>query len=114
MSGTRRSWGSCKKNEIIRLRLEELCQRGVLLEYTKAALLDMTKKVLEHITRRHAKIREGVKSVMGGKVLDYPAKTFYNKGLAKGEENARHSIMERLIADGFPPERAANIVGLAE
>ena len=46
----------------------------------------MLNKVLEHIAKKHAAVRKGVKSVMGGKVLDYEAKTIRNEGLEEGLE----------------------------
>ena len=44
----------------------------------------MSNKVLEHIAKKHAAVRKGVKSVMGGKVLDYEAKTIRNEGVEEG------------------------------
>ena len=41
-------------------------------------------KVLEHIAKRYAAVRKGVKSIMGGKVLDYEAKTIRNEGVEEG------------------------------
>ncbi len=35
----------------------------------------MSNKVLEHIAKEYDSVRKGVKSVMGGKVLEYEAKT---------------------------------------
>lgn len=68
----------------IRKRLEELQEAGVIDAYTKATLIDMSNKVLEGIARRYENVREGVKAVMGGKVLEYEAKTILRKGISEG------------------------------
>ena len=44
----------------------------------------MSNKVLEHIAAKHEKVREGVKSVMGGQVLDYEAKRIRNEAIEQG------------------------------
>ncbi len=66
--------------EYIKNKLEEFCNNSVIDEFTKCTIIDMANKVLEHIAENHAMIKEGVKSVMGGKVLDYEAKKIKNEG----------------------------------
>ncbi len=61
-------------------RLERLMETGKISEYTKCTIVDMSNKVLEHIAGKYENVREGVKSVMGGKVLDYEAKKIKNEG----------------------------------
>lgn len=56
----------------------------IISEYTKCTIMDMSNKVLEHIARKYENVREGVKSVMGGKVLDYEAKRIKNEGIVEG------------------------------
>lgn len=51
----------------------------------KRAIMDMSNKVLEHIATKYDNVREGVKSVMGGKILDYEAKTIFEEGRSQGE-----------------------------
>ena len=41
----------------------------------------MSNKVLEHKAVKYKSIREGVRSVMGGKVLEYEAKTIKREGI---------------------------------
>ena len=53
---------------------------GKINEYTKCTIVDMAGKVLEHIAQKYSNVREGVKSVMGGKVLEYEAKTIKLEG----------------------------------
>jgi hypothetical protein len=77
----------------IRDRLEELTLDGTINEYIKCTLLDMSKKVLDSIAAKYANVRKEVASVMGGKVLEYEAKTILQKGeeigRRKGEEIGR-------------------------
>ncbi len=65
-------------------RPEGLLDAGQISEYTKCTLIDMSNKVLEHIARKYENVREGVKSVMGGRVLDYEAKRIKNEGKLEG------------------------------
>ena len=48
----------------------------------------MSNKVLEHIAKEYDSVRKGVKSVMGGKILDYEAKDIL-EGRAEGREEGR-------------------------
>ena len=55
----------------------------------------MSNKVLEHIAAKYKSIKEGVKSVMGGKVLEYEAKTIKREGIKEGlEEGLKEGIKE--------------------
>ena len=40
-------------------------------------------KSLEHLAKKYSKVREGVGAIMGGKILDYPAKQALNQGRAE-------------------------------
>ncbi len=78
-------------------------------EYTKCMLVDMSNKVLEHLAQKHEKVREGVKSVMGGRVLDYEAKTIKKEGIKEGLQKGRcldrqEFILESLEETGSVPE----------
>ncbi len=63
-----------------------LLGQKAISEYTRCTLIDMSNKVLEHIAMKYNSVREGVKSVMGGRVLEYEAKTIRNEGIEKGIE----------------------------
>ena len=41
--------------------LEELCNNTVIDEFTKCTIIDMSNKVVEHLTGNHDKVKEGVK-----------------------------------------------------
>lgn len=70
-------------------------EKGTISEYTRCTIIDMSNKVLEHIAKKYHAVREGVKSVMGGKVLEYEAKTIKREGIKEGlEEGLKEGIKE--------------------
>ena len=42
-------------------------------------------------------VQEGIGDIMGGKVLEYEAKTIYNKGLDAGKQETNDATMEAII-----------------
>ena len=70
--------------EYIKNKLEELLNERVISEYTRCTIIDMSNKVLEHIAVKYNSVKEGVKAVMGGKVLEYEAKTIKREGIEEG------------------------------
>ena len=83
--------------EQIRNRLEDLLNQGEISEYTRCTLIDMSGKVLEHIAVKYSSVREGVKEVMGGKVLEYEAKKIKREGIQEGIEKG----IEKGIQEGI-------------
>ena len=73
----------------IRERLEIACQMGDLNRYAKAAILDMSRKVIEHLAVKYKNVAKGVSRTMGGKVLNYEAKDILNRGRAEGSREGR-------------------------
>ena len=65
-------------------RLEELCKAGEISEYEKLQLKNLSMEVIEAIAAKYDKVQEGIGDIMGGKVLEYEAKTIYNKGVDAG------------------------------
>lgn len=103
--------------EKIRYRLAKLCYNKSIDEYTKCTIMDMSSKVVEHIAQKYEKVREGVRSVMCGKVLEYEAKTIRNEGLSQGlsqgilegRSQGRLETCLELVRDGLlTTEEAAN------
>ena len=39
----------------------------------------MSKKVLEHLAIKYSNVKKEVGDIMGGKILDYPTKTFWRQ-----------------------------------
>lgn len=86
-----------KEYEMVREELEERLEQRVISEYVKCTIIDMSNRVLEHIARKYELVRKGVKEVMGGKVLDYEAKTILNEGMKRGMEKGIEKGMEKGI-----------------
>lgn len=73
--------------------MENLCSEGTISELYFHALIDMTKRVIENLSRKYVQVQKGVSDVMGGKVLDYEAKTIFRQGIAKGREEGITSLI---------------------
>ncbi len=79
------------KREYVRIakHLETMEENGEISVYTKRTLAEMTDRVTEGIAAKYANVREGVKSVMGGKILEYEAKIILRRGIEEGRERGR-------------------------
>ena len=101
-------WSLQKEYEQIKINLEKLLLQGSISEYTRCAIIDMSNKVLEHIAINYNSVREGVKTVMGGKVLEYEAKSIKREGIKEGIEQGIEQGIEGpvsiLKALGTPPQ----------
>lgn len=86
----------------IRASLEELLDKGAISEYMKCTVIDMSNKVLEHIAKNYVSVREGVRSAMGGRVLEYEAKTIKNEGREEGREEGIRGTVSVLKELGIP------------
>ena len=103
----------------IRARLEELCQQKYISEYIKHLIIDMTKKVLENLAGKYQNVTEGVKKIMGGKVLEYEAKTIKKEGIAEGysqgiSQGRIAAYVEMLNAGNITLKEAAKRLNMSE
>ena len=64
-------------------RLDKLVSSGEIDAYMKTTILEMIRITAEHLAKNYEKVRKGVTDVMGGKVLNYPAKNFLYEGMQK-------------------------------
>lgn len=80
--------------QYIRDRLEQLAADGVIDEYYKQAILDMSEHVINHIAQKYQSIQEGVGKIMGGQIIDFEAKRIRDAALQEGLEEGR--ILERI------------------
>ena len=110
--------------------LNEASHAGILSEYTKAAILEMSRKVVKHLAAKYKKIEKGVNLNMGGKVLNYRAKDILNRGRAEGfiegeasghaegfiegEEQTKIQIATKLLTCGNDIKSVADITELPE
>ena len=93
-------------------RLDALQRKGQLSAYTKKAILEMAGKVVENIAKKFENVREGVKSVMGGRVLEYEAKTILRQGIEEGKMEQARETAFALRAMGLKKdaiEKAVNV-----
>ncbi|MBR4026316.1 MAG: hypothetical protein IKJ01_01990 [Lachnospiraceae bacterium] len=70
----------------IRNRLEVCVKKEQITEYIKSTIIDMSEKVLRQIARNYSNVEKGIGDVMGGKILEYEAKTILNQGRIQGIE----------------------------
>lgn len=63
----------------------------------------MPNKVLEHTTRNYASVKNGVKGAMGGKILEYEAKTIKREGKMQPENcsNIPSGIFPEIFPEGI-------------
>ena len=88
----------------IRSKLEYLQKVGTISEFAKSAICAMTSHVLALIAQKYPKVRKGVEHIMGGKVIEYEAKTIRNealneahqKAIAETEERAKDMLRDRM------------------
>lgn len=70
--------------------LDSLHEQAFIDEYTKITLFELTKMVVNNLADKYKNIKKGVSEIMGGKILDHPAKTIRNEGI---EEGRREGIL---------------------
>ena len=81
-------------------RLQNCNEEGLIDEYTRCTLMDMSKKVVRSLLgSKYPKVRKGVEEAMGGNILEYEAKTILNKGKREGE-NLFARLINSLLDDG--------------
>ena len=75
----------------------------------------MSKKVLENLAGKYQNVTEGVKKIMGGKVLEYEAKTIRNEGYSQGISQGRiAAYVEMLNAGNITLQEAAKRLNMSE
>lgn len=68
----------------IRRKLDELAYNGIIDEYTKCMITDMTVKVVRNLAEKNEEVKKKVGDAMGGRILNYEAKDILNRGIAQG------------------------------
>lgn len=84
-----------------RNQLEEMQEKGNIDGFTKCTLMDMSNKVAEHIAAKYIKVKERVKKIMVGQVLEHEAKTIRNQGRAEGRLEGIRSVIIQMYRKGF-------------
>ena len=79
-----------KDFKLIVKRLQEECDKGIIDEYTKQMIIDMTKKVVRNLLGdKYPEVRKEVENMIGGKVLDFEAKRIKDQAIKEGLEEGR-------------------------
>ena len=102
--------------EIVK-RLDSLLESGSISVYTKKMIVEMSNKVVNHLAQKYDNVKEGVTSIMGGKVLEYEAKQILNEGKKEGRiegriEQARETA-QVLRGMGISEEKIAKAVNVS-
>jgi hypothetical protein len=74
-----------------------MMENGEMDAYTKQSILDMGKKVVRNLASKSDSVREGVEKIMGGKILNYPAKRILNKGKEEGRDMTSIELIKNLM-----------------
>ncbi|MCD8380873.1 MAG: hypothetical protein LUC95_11300 [Lachnospiraceae bacterium] len=100
--------------------------RERLSTYYKKTIVEMTEKVVANLAAGYTNIRKEVRTVMGGKILEYEAKTLLRQGEQKGEQKGKlqerqrnekelAQMVKNLMANlGLTAEQAFNSLGLSK
>ena len=62
----------------------------------------MSNHVMALIAQKYENVRRGVEPIMGGKIIEYEAKTILNKGIEKGRLESAISTLNRYIRRKLP------------
>lgn len=85
--------------------LDMLLRIGVVDELLRRSLLELSEKVNYHLARNYKTVQKEAEAVMGGKVLEYEAKSIYMTGKSDG----RAEMVIDMIKDNMKVERIAKI-----
>ncbi len=91
--------------------LNTLEYRGQLSTYYKKTLIEMSEKVVDNLAAKYANIRKEVRSVMGGKILEYEAKTILRQGHLEALVQYIQSLMNTM---GWSAEHAIDMMQVSE
>lgn len=85
------------KGEYLHIRdcLDDLLRLGKITAYTRKIIMEMSEKVVENLAQKYENVRQGVKSVMGGQVLEHGAKTILREGWKLGRKKGEDFGIEK-------------------
>ena len=96
--------------------LDALLALGDIDELTRKSILEFSNMVNIHLAKNYAKVRKGAENIMGGKILEYEAKTIHNNGLRIGREQGQaekeNSIIISMLKNKLSLEQIVSITGL--
>jgi len=97
-------------------RLNDLVAESKLSYYYRKLIIEMSTKTVENLAAEYDNITEGVKSVMGGRILETEATTIFHEGekkgiaqgISQGEEKKLLNQIQKKLAKGQSPEQIAD------
>ena len=92
--------------------LDALMLLGDIDELTRNFILEFSNMVNVHLARNSAMVRKGAEDIMGGKILEYEAKTIYQNGVRLGREEKENSIIISMLKNKLSLEQIVTITGL--
>ena len=75
-----------ERNPAIRTKLDKLQKDGEIDVFKKNSICAMSNHVMALIAQKYQNVRKGVEPIMGGKIIEYEAKTIRNTALKEGIE----------------------------
>ena len=93
--------------------LDAAAEKGLISAFARKTIFEMSNKVLEKIAVKYDKVMEGVKSVMGGRVLEHEAKNILNEGRAEGQLEKAKAMAISLHANGVADTVIAAAAGVS-
>ena len=101
--------------------LDALLLLGDIDELTRNSILEFSNMVNTQLARNYAMVRKGAEDIMGGKILEYEAKTIFQdgwregykqafkEGFKEGYEEIREEIITAMLREGINIDRVARI-----
>ncbi len=90
----------------------------MISEYFVKTLLAMSLKVIRNLTKKYTGISERLGEIMGGKILEYEAKTIMNEGrregYASGRQDGQIIVFKNMIRRGFSVKEAMSLAEIDE
>jgi len=97
------------------IQLDDALNEGLLTAFTMKTVMEMSEKVLEALAMKYSKIKEGVKSVMGGMVIEHEAKKILDEGILIGRSEGRNEGISIGRSEGIALGRSEGIsIGRSE
>lgn len=87
--------------------LDHLEYLGQLSAYFKKTLIEMSEKVVDNLAANYGAVKEGVRTVMGGQILEYEAKTILRQGQM---ENLVQNVKTLMEAMNWTAEQTMDIL----
>ncbi|MBO5346822.1 MAG: hypothetical protein J6A45_01610 [Lachnospiraceae bacterium] len=105
--------------EEILARLEEAMEKGKIDGHAVYTIILMSRRIIEHVTAGYDRIRERLGGIMGGVLLDNPARAIFangkNVGKVEGKMEGKIEAYISLLRDGIiSMAEAAKRLGMKE